>query len=120
MVEPSRWFRKKKETIHQLKSNYQAWDGSSEEAAQVLNSNEELFKRVEEIDQHLTLEEKKAFSDEHLEMWKQIIQLHQHMMDTFKLEKNSLLKELEGMPKKKEAASQYMQQDNSMFIDRDV
>lgn len=106
-----------KEILEQLHN----WDGTAEDAIQVLAGNEPCFIRMKEIDQELPSAEKENFREQTQKQWNEILEKQKELLSFTQEEKIKLQNQLKQVGKKKQVVSSYIaMKESSFFVDRDV
>lgn len=106
--------------LKSIEKAYKKWDGSAQKAVQIISENEELFRQLKEIDELLSESEKNDFLDKQQSKWKLLIQEHKKMVNKIQEEKNQLLEQMQQVNKKDNVVSNYIDKQQSLFVDRDA
>ena len=110
--------QRKKALLLNVFNEYENYTYSLESAVTVVQEVEEDFREMTEIDLQLTEEEKNAFTQNHQEIWKEIVAKHLEILDLMKEENSQVKKQMSQVNKKNHIIENYMEKNQSMFLDK--
>jgi len=119
-METSKYFTEKLNVFHTIQETLENWDGSLEQAVEVLKKNEQHFKKMQALDNQLSAEEQKAFQTQHRTELQEMVEKQQQLMAVIQEEQTHLKKQLGQLGKKNKVVSNYMAiQKKSLFVEKD-
>lgn len=112
--------QKKRQLLKMIELEYEEWDQSVDKAIDILSNNQERLDQMEEIDEKLSKETKVEFLKKYHKVFDELLKQHKEMIQLIRLSKEDLQKQMKQVSKKKKVVNDYIQKDESMFIDRDI
>lgn len=112
--------QEKRQLLKRLEIQYGKWDGSVEKALVLFSENEKLFNQIEVVDKELSYEARDLFAQEYQGEVKKILSQHKKMVSRLSKAKEEVQNEISSANKKKQIVKDYIQQEESLFVDRDV
>lgn len=107
--------------IEEVSESLEQWDGSSENAVEVLASNEPRFIRMKEIDQELPQFVLNEMKEKLQEQWTEILTNQRKLIRCIQRDKMQLQNQMNQVGKKDKVVSSYIaMKKSSLFVDKDL
>lgn len=120
MIQTDQLLEKKKAALLEVFNYYKNVELNIEPAMHVILEVEILFDQMSELDKQLSQEEKDDFAEQHRDLWTAIIQKHKEIIELINSANESLRKQMTQMGKKNQVIHNYMDKNESLFLDRRV
>ncbi|MEC6747109.1 hypothetical protein VXN63_01030 [Marinilactibacillus sp. XAAS-LB27] len=118
MVIQSQLLQKKKAILLNMYNAYESFNETVDSATSVLSEVEELIQEMNTVDKQLSPSEIQSFSDSYQDVWKEVILKHKELIQLIENESQSVKGQMSQMNKKNQMIDGYMDQNQSMFLDR--
>lgn len=118
MSQSSQLIKKKKSLLLNVLKLYKNYGYNVESAIQSFQEADDLFKDMAKIDTQLSDSEKETFRKTYKDTWEAVIQKHKEMMSMIKVENTLLKNQMTQVNKKNQVIHNYMDKNESMFLDR--
>ncbi|WP_225743888.1 hypothetical protein [Marinilactibacillus sp. Marseille-P9653] len=118
MVQANQTVQKKKALLLNVFNAYETFNNTTGSATQIIDEIEEIISEMYELDRQLTDKEKKEFSDSYTEVWEEIIFKQRKLIEFIENENMAVKDQMNQVNKKNQMINGYMDQNQSMFLDR--
>lgn len=118
MVLQCQLLQKKKATLLKIYNAYESFNDTIDSAISILSEVEVFIQEMHELDKQLSESEIKSFSDDYRDVWKEVILKHKELIQLIENESQSVKGQMSQMNKKNQMINGYMDQNQSMFLDR--
>ncbi|WP_080146609.1 hypothetical protein [Marinilactibacillus piezotolerans] len=110
--------QRKKALLLKVFNEYENYEYSLESAVTVVQEVEEYFLEMTDIDLQLSDAEKQDFTEQYQDIWKEIISKHLEILELMKEENAQVRKQMSQVNKKNHIIENYMEKNQSMFLDK--
>ncbi|WP_208558999.1 hypothetical protein [Marinilactibacillus kalidii] len=118
MVIQNQLLQKKKTLLLNLYNTYESFNQTLESAVDVLAEVELLITDINALDDQLSDEEISNFSVNYRDVWVEIVNKHRELLKLIEKENQTVKKQMDQVNKKNQMINGYMDQNESMFLDR--
>lgn len=119
MMNQTEFIQEKEQLMNEMLNQLSSWNQGSEEAFQILATNDEAIERMRVIDKQLTNDQLTAYNEKHQDVWATIIQKQKTLNEWIRSERQKTSEQLTQMGKKEKVVSSYIGlQKKSIFIEK--
>ena len=112
--------KEKESLLLEITNHLISWDRSTDLALLILSENDEKFKRLNQLDEQIPVDDLRTFNEKYRNHWQKLINTQQELTQAVQIGQDENQEQLSQIDNKEKIVSNYMTVKNkSIFIEKD-